>query len=88
MEYTFQSYEKRAVPAKILRGIGRLFRLAEKDQEIVIAHDQAGDLHDEVTYVELDLTESEPGGQRVRVSVTDLLTEREVSKEITFKIVP
>ena len=39
-------------------------------------------------YVELDLKETEPGGQEVRVKVTDLLADHDVEKKITLKIVP
>ena len=43
---------------------------------------------DEIAYMELDLKETEPGEQLVRVKVTDLLTGKEAQKEIQFKIVP
>ncbi len=88
VEYKLRSYEDRSAPARVLRGFGRLFRIVEKDQEVVIAYDQMGDKLDEVAYVELDLAQTRPGGQKVQVTVTDLLTERKVSKEIRFEIVP
>ncbi|MDE2890226.1 MAG: GWxTD domain-containing protein [Gemmatimonadota bacterium] len=88
VEYTLRSHRDRALPAKILHGLGRVFRLSEKDQEIVIAYDQAGNRPDEVAYVELDLTETQEGRQLVRVAVTDLLSDEEASKEISFNIVP
>lgn len=72
----------------MLRGFGRLFRFAEKDQEVVVAYNQTGEKTDEVAYVELDLAQTRQGGQKVQVTVTDLLTKRKVSKEIRFKIVP
>ncbi len=88
VEYTLRSKRDRALPAKILHGLGRVFRLSEKDQEIVIAYDQAGNRPDEVAYVELDLTGTREGGQLVRVAVTDLLADEQASKEISFSIVP
>ena len=88
VEYTIRSHKKRSIPARILRGVGRLLRLAEKNQELTIAYEQTGDRSDEVAYVELDLTETKPGGQLVRVAVTDLLSQQETAKEITFSIVP
>ena len=88
VEYTLRSQRERALPAKILHGLGRAFRLSEKDQEIVIAYDQAGNRPDEVAYVELDLTETQEGGQQVRVAVTDLLADDRATKEISFRIVP
>ena len=88
VEYTIRSYKQRSIPARILRGVGRLLRLVEKGQELTIAYEQTGDRTDEVAYVELDLTETKPGGQLVRVTVTDLLNQQEAAKEITFSIVP
>ena len=88
VEYTLRSQRDRALPARILHGLGRVFRLSEKDREIVIAYDQAGNRPDEVAYVELDLTETQEGGQLVRVAVTDLQVDEMVSKEISFSIVP
>ena len=88
VEYTLRSQRKRALPAKMLHGLGRVFRLSEKDQEVVIAYDQTGSRPDEVAYVELDLTETQEGGQLVRVTVTDLLADERTSKDISFSIVP
>jgi hypothetical protein len=68
--------------------LGRAIRIAEKDQEIVISYEQVGEKPEEVAYVELDLSETKTGGQLVRVAVTDLVSEKTASKEITFKIVP
>ena len=88
VEYTLRSQRKRALPARVLHGLGRVFRLSEKDQEVVIAYDQAGSRPDEVAYVELDLTETQEGGQLVRVTVTDLLADERTSKDVSFRIVP
>ena len=88
VEYTLRSYKERAIPARILFGLGRVMRLVEKDQQVEIAYDQVSANTDEETYVELDLREMEPGEQLVRVKVKDLLTGQEAQKEIRFKIVP
>ncbi|MDP6777011.1 MAG: tetratricopeptide repeat protein [Candidatus Latescibacteria bacterium] len=88
VEYKIRTYKKRSVPARVLHGLGRLLRVSEKDQEVEIAYDQTGAEANEVTYVELDLKETEPGRQRVTVTVHDLLAERSTTKDITFIIVP
>ena len=88
VEYKLRSFKDRSAPARVLHGFGRLFRVTEKDEEVVIAYDQTGDKRDEVAYVELDLTQTKPGGQKVQVTVTDMLTHKKVSKEIGFEIVP
>ena len=88
IEYAVRSFKDRAIPARILHGLGRLMRLTEKDQQVVIAYEQVGNRADEVAYVELDLNETKPGEQQVQVQVTDVLTGLVVQKEIRFKIVP
>jgi GWxTD domain-containing protein len=88
VEYTLRSYKKRSAPARILHGLGRLVRIAEKDEEIVIAYEQVGKRRSEKAYVELDLSETETGGQSVKVKVEDLLSKQKVEKEIRFEIVP
>lgn len=88
VEYTLRSHRKRSAPGRILHGLGRAIRIAEKDQEIVISYEQVGEKPEEVAYVELDLSATKTGGQLVRVAVTDLVSGKTASKEITFKIVP
>jgi len=88
VDYTLRSHEKRSAPSRILRGLGSAIRVSEKDQEIAISYDQVGEKADEVAYVELDLSGTRTGGQLVRVSVTDLVSEQTSSREITFRIVP
>lgn len=88
VEYAFRSREKGLAPVRVLRGVGRMLRLKEQRREVVVAYDQSGDSTEDVAYVELDLKDAEPGGQEVQVKVTDLLADRDVEKEIQFKIVP
>ena len=88
VDYSFRAQEKGLAPIRALRGLGRMLRLQEKRREVVISYQQSGDTPEDVAYVELDLKDAEPGGQEVRVKVTDLLADRDVKKEIAFKIVP
>jgi hypothetical protein len=88
VEYVFQSLEKGIAPVRALRGLGRVLKLRERSKEVTISYEQTGNARDDVTYVELDLNDVEPGGQKVRVEVTDLLTNQQVRKEILFDIVP
>lgn len=88
VEYTVRTYREDAAPVRILRGLGKLLRLVEEDQQVVIAYDQVGDKPEQRAYVELDLTQSEPGEQLIVVKVTDLLRKQDAQKEIRFKIVP
>ncbi len=88
VDYSFRAQEKGLAPIRALRGLGRMLRLQEKRREVVISYEQSGDTTEDMAYVELDLKDAEPGGQEVRVKVTDLLADRDVTQEIVFKIVP
>lgn len=88
VEYTFRAHEKGGIPVKVLRGVGRVLRLKDKTKEIEIAYEQTGDALEDMAYVELDLSEVEPGDQEVRVAVTDLLSDQTARKEIVFGITP
>ncbi len=83
--YSVRSLGKSS-PARILRGLGELFRRSEKGREIEVAYDQVGNSSDDAIFLELDLSETQPGRQAVDATVTDLLTGQSVSKEIIFKI--
>lgn len=86
VEYTIRSHTERSVPAKILRGIGRIMQVVEGEQEVKVSFEQTGDRVDDSAYVELDITESRPGGQMVKVKVTDLQSERSAEKSIRFSV--
>lgn len=86
VEYTVRSHTERSVPAKILRGLGRLLRVVEGEQEVRVSFEQNGDGETDIAYVELDISESKPGGQVVEVRVTDLLAEQSAEKSIRFSV--
>jgi GWxTD domain-containing protein len=88
IEYTVRILQDHGVPVRILRSVGRLLRMVEEDQQLVIAYEQVGRKTEEQAYVELALKESEVGEQLIVVKVTDLLSDQETQKEIRFKIVP
>ena len=88
VSYSIRSLDKKSAPAKVLRGFGELFRSSAQGQEIEVAYDQVGNSSDDVIYVELDLSETEPGRQAVDATVTDLLTDQSASKSIVFRIAP
>ena len=88
VEYGIRSGKRRSLPARILKGLGSVLRASEKDRQVSVAYDQIGSAREEVAYVELDLSESGEGDQRVRVKVTDGVSNQDAEKEITFSIVP
>ena len=63
-----------------------MLRMVEGDQEVKVSFEQTGEDETDIAYVELDITESKPGGQKVSVKVTDLLSEVSAEKSITFSV--
>ena len=61
-------------------------QVVEGEQEVKVSFEQTGDRVDDSAYVELDITESRPGGQMVKVKVTDLQSERSAEKSIRFSV--
>ncbi len=86
VEYTVRSHTERSTPARILRGIGRILHVVEGEQEVKVSFEQTGESDTDIAYVELDITESRPGGQMVSVKVTDLVTEKSAEKSIRFSV--
>ncbi len=86
VEYEIRSGGGRSAPARLLHGLGRVLRVSEKDREVSISYEHIGGTTDDVAYVELDLQESNEGEQRVRVIVTDLVSEQSVKKSTSFSV--
>ena len=86
VEYTVRSHTERSAPARILRGLGRMLRVVEGEQEVKVAFEQTGEGSTDISYVELDITESRAGNQVVSVKVTDMLTEISAKKSIQFSV--
>jgi GWxTD domain-containing protein len=86
VEYTVRSFTERSMPARILRGLGRVLRMVEGEQEVRVSFEQTGSEDEDIAYVELNIRESRPGGQMVSVKVTDLLSEMVAEKSIQFSV--
>ena len=86
VEYTVRSHTDRSAPARILRGLGRILRMVEGEQEVKVSFEQTGEAATDIAYVELDITESRPGVQVVSVKVTDMLTGVSAEKTIQFSV--
>jgi GWxTD domain-containing protein len=86
VEYTVRSHTERSAPARILRGLGRILRVVEGEQEVKVSFEQTASGETGIAYVELDITEARPGGQLVKVKVTDMLSEVSAEKSITFSV--
>ena len=85
--HSVQSGEGRPLAVRVVSQLGQLLGVGEGEQEVAIRYEQSGSEPRVVDYVELDLGEAEPGDYRVRVGVHDLNANREVAKEVRFRLV-
>ena len=69
---------------RILEAIGRLFG---KREETAITARYEGDREDDFTYLQIDVAQAPPGVHKLRVTVRDVRTEREVERGVLFRVV-
>ncbi len=71
VSYEVRSMERKSVGARILGGFGNLLGKREDRGTITIEYEQIGAEVNEQGYLELDMSQSEPGRQLLRIKVTD-----------------
>lgn len=85
--YEVRSLEQLSVAARIVGGLGRLLGMRQDASEKVsIEYEQIGQSESDYGYLELDLSNSEPGEQILRVHVTDEVTGAVSETSTTFTV--
>ena len=85
VSYEIRSLEKKSVGARILGGFGKL--LGGDERTVVrIEYEQTGTEPDERAYLELDMSNSEPGTQLLKILVTDENQGKSVGATTVFEI--
>jgi len=74
VSYELRSLERKSVGARVLSGLGRLLGRESGEGTVRIEYEQTGTTTEEQVYLQLDVSESEPGRQLLKVSVTDELS--------------
>lgn len=85
--YEVRSLEQKSVAAKILSGLGRLLGIRQEGSAAIsIEYEHVGSAEDDQGYVELDMSNTEPGRQLVKVTVTDQVSGQQTAATRTFEI--
>ena len=71
VSYELRSLESRSVGARVLGGLGRLLGQRQEAETIVIEYEHVGDESSDYRYLQLDMSDTEPGDQILEVRVTD-----------------
>jgi len=86
VSYEVRSKDQKGVGARILGGVGKLLGQQSGDGVITIDYEQVGRERQEQAYLELDLSNTEPGVQLLKVVVTDQNTGQTVGVSTTFTV--
>ena len=86
VSYEVRSQEQKNVGARILGGVGKLLGQQSGEGVITIDYEQVGSQPQEQAYLELDLSNTEPGVQLLKVLVTDQNTGQTVGVSTTFTV--
>ena len=70
---------------KVLRSVGKILGV-EGEQTVTISTEQIGARPTENSYLEIDVSKSEPGDYDLSITVTDLVTEAQVSSDAWYTV--
>lgn len=86
VSYEVRSKDQKGVGARILGGVGKLLGQQSGEGVITIDYEQVGRERQEQAYLELDLSNTEPGVQLLKVLVTDQNSGQTVGVSTTFTV--
>ncbi|HCR16075.1 MAG TPA: hypothetical protein DIU35_01210 [Candidatus Latescibacteria bacterium] len=85
--YEVRSIRRRGVGAKILSGLGRFLGIKQEDKaSISIAYEHVGNTPDDKGFLELDMSNTEPGKQLLKIEVRDDISGQTAVGTATFFI--
>ena len=84
ISYEIRSLERKSVAARVLGGLGKMLSLDDQDGVIRIEYEQLGEQAWENAFLELDMANSEPGIQLLKIRVTDTVSGQVARASATF----
>ena len=86
MSYEVKSLEKKRVQADILSALGKLLGMQKEAEAITIEYEHLGDQVDDYGYLELDMSNTDPGDQILKVRITEESSGQSAVEFTTFTI--
>ncbi|MBT3604098.1 MAG: GWxTD domain-containing protein [Candidatus Latescibacteria bacterium] len=86
ISYEVRSKDQKSVGARILGGVGKLLGQQSGEGVITIDYEQVGTEAQEQAYLELDLSNTEPGVQMLKIVITDQNTGQTAGVSTTFTV--
>ena len=84
VDYTVRG--QKGVGDLVLSGLGRLIGRSQKENEITVSYESAGEATQEVVHTALDLKTEKKGDYTLQVTITDLTSGAKAARETTFWI--
>ena len=86
VSYQVESIDRRPIAARILGGLGKLLGGSEERESITVDYEHIGHRSDDSGYLELDMTNSDPGSYRLTINLTDMFSGQSASAFKVFTI--
>ena len=86
VSYEIRADGKRPVRIDVIAALGKLLGRREEGEAINIEYDHVGIQADDYGYLELDMSNTEPGNQTLVVQVTDKNSGQKTTSTATFTI--
>ena len=86
VSYQVESIDRRPIAVRILGGLGKLLGGREERESITVDYEHTGHRSDDQGYLELDMSNCDPGRYMLRVNVTDMNSRQEAVASKLFTI--
>ncbi|MCY3684175.1 MAG: GWxTD domain-containing protein [Gemmatimonadetes bacterium] len=86
MHYRIAPAQGQAPAVRVLQSVGKLLGVLS-EKEFTVSYEQVGETESELSYLEIDVTDSAQGLYELVVKISDLNANVQVAKSTTFQIV-
>ena len=86
VSYELHSLNKGNIAVRTLNALGRLVGIDKKAEVVTVEYAHEGDRSDEYGYLELDMSNTDPGHQLLIVKVSDEIAGRRAKSAVSFAI--
>ena len=86
VSYQVESIDRKSIAVRILGRLGKLLGGREDRESITVDYEHVGHRSDDRGYLELDMTNSDPGSYMLRVNVTDINSRKRAVATKVFTI--
>ena len=85
MHYRIAPAQGQAPAVRVLQSVGKLLGIVS-EKEFTVSYEQVGEAESELSYLEIDVTDSAQGLYELEVKISDLNANVQVAKSTTFQI--